>query len=326
MNRIDRLTGILLLLQSHRVITAERIAAHYEVSVRTIYRDLAALGEAGVPIIAEAGMGYSLMRGYHVPPVMFTGDEAAALFLSGQVTEQVADESLREALSAALLKIRSVLPPEKQDDLDRLGRAVGVWIRGPERRGEKAKALMRLQEAVVRRRRVRLQYDAGHRGEITARVVEPLAVLYYGRQWHLIAFCTLREAVRDFRLDRMIAWEVLDSVYSGHEDFTVEGFLDEVVQARELVSVVFDLHPRVLERVRNEFCCVLRSEERLEDGRYRVEALAGPVEWLAAWVLGFGADLEVVGPPELREQVRRQALAVAERHGAPVEENFTLLT
>src|SRR4051812_45964721 len=101
MNRIDRLTGILLLLQSHRMITAQQIADHYEISVRTVYRDIAALGEAGVPIVAEAGHGYSLMRGYHVPPVMFTENEAAALFLSGEVTEQVADESLRDALRSA---------------------------------------------------------------------------------------------------------------------------------------------------------------------------------------------------------------------------------
>ena len=94
MNRIDRLTGMILLLQGQRVITAEQIAAHFEISVRTVYRDLAALGEAGVPIVAEAGVGYSLMRGYHMPPVMFTEDEAAALFMSGEVTEQIADDSL----------------------------------------------------------------------------------------------------------------------------------------------------------------------------------------------------------------------------------------
>ncbi|MFT6379079.1 MAG: putative DNA-binding transcriptional regulator YafY, partial [Akkermansiaceae bacterium] len=84
MNRIDRLTAMILMLQSHRVVTAEQIAGHFELSVRTVYRDLSALGEAGVPIVAEAGVGYSLMPGYHMPPVMFSEEEAAALLMSGE--------------------------------------------------------------------------------------------------------------------------------------------------------------------------------------------------------------------------------------------------
>jgi predicted DNA-binding transcriptional regulator YafY len=78
MNRVDRLLALILHLQSRRVVTAEELAGHFELSVRTVYRDLNALGEAGVPIVAEAGVGYSLLRGYHLPPVMFTAAEAAA--------------------------------------------------------------------------------------------------------------------------------------------------------------------------------------------------------------------------------------------------------
>jgi len=110
MNRIDRLTAIILMLQSHRVVTAEQLAEYFEISVRTVYRDIAALGEAGVPIVAETGVGYSLMRGYNLPPVMFTQSEAAALFMSGQLAEQFGDESLQKSLSGALLKIQSALP------------------------------------------------------------------------------------------------------------------------------------------------------------------------------------------------------------------------
>ena len=182
MNRIDRLTGMILLLQSHRVITAEKIASHFEISVRTVYRDLAALGEAGVPIIGEAGMGYSLMRGYHVPPVMFTENEAAALFLSGEVTEQIADESLRGALRDALLKIRAVLPAERRDYLNRLARSVRVHLPIFSGADDEMQSLMPLQHAVVRKQCVALTYDAGRRGEITRRVVEPLGVIFYGRQ------------------------------------------------------------------------------------------------------------------------------------------------
>src|SRR6266446_6599977 len=95
MNRVDRLMAMVVQLQSRRVVRAEDIAAHFEISVRTVYRDLAALGEAGIPIVAEAGVGYSLVKGYHLPPVMFTAEEASALFLGGKLVEYLTDASSR---------------------------------------------------------------------------------------------------------------------------------------------------------------------------------------------------------------------------------------
>jgi biotin operon repressor len=115
MNRVDRLMAIVVRLQSRRVVRAEDLAAHFEISVRTVYRDLAALGEAGIPIVAEAGVGYSLVKGYHLPPVMFTADEASALSIARKLVEHLTDASLRKQMESALAKIRSVLPRERQD-------------------------------------------------------------------------------------------------------------------------------------------------------------------------------------------------------------------
>src|SRR5437870_10711526 len=129
MNRVDRLMAMVLRLQSRRVVRAEDIAAHFEISVRTVYRDIAALGEAGVPIMAEAGIGYSLVKGYHLPPVMFTTEEASALSTGGQLVEHLTDASLRRQMESALLKIRSVLPRDRQDYLDRLRRSTAVTVR-----------------------------------------------------------------------------------------------------------------------------------------------------------------------------------------------------
>jgi len=326
MNRIDRLTGMILLLQSHRLITAEQIAAHYEISVRTVYRDLAALGEAGVPIIAEAGVGYSLMRGYHMPPVMFTEDEAAALFLSGEVTEQIADESLREALRGALLKVRSVLPSERRDYLDKLSKSTRVWLKRPASQDDDChQALMRLQEAVVRRRCTTLRYDAGNRGEITTRQVDPLGVVFYGRQWHLIAYCRMRRAMRDFRLDRLVDWEVLETTFTGHEHFSLSEFLDEAIRGKQLIPVSLIFQPQVMERVHNEIRCPTVEEECLPDGRIRLDTLTGCLDWLAGWVLSFGTSVEVAEPLELRAMIRNAAFAIAEAHGGAFERNSSAL-
>ncbi|MES2474490.1 MAG: YafY family protein [Verrucomicrobiota bacterium] len=313
MNRIDRLTGMILLLQGQRVITAEQIAAHFEISVRTVYRDLSALGEAGVPILAEAGVGYSLMGGYHMPPVMFTEDEAAALFMSAELTAPVADESLRQSLRSALLKVRSVLPQEKKDYLRQLHGKVGILSRpsGPEERRE---SLMPIQRAVARRLCLRISYNTANRGAISERVVEPMGLVFYSRQWHLIAWCRWRREMRDFRLDRMTAWELIDECFENHADFSVKEFLHESIECRELTPASVLIEPSILERFRAEMHGTPVAEELLADGSVVMELLAFSLPWFAEWLLGYGARVEALEPPELRSLVREAALAVVQRH------------
>jgi len=313
MNRIDRLTGMILLLQGQRVITGEEIAAHFEISVRTVYRDLAALGEAGVPIVAEPGVGYSLVRGYHMPPVMFTEDEAAALFMSGEVTEQIADDSLKQALRAALLKVRSVLPQEKRDYLHRLKDAVGVWFRRPDD-GVKRESLMPIQDAIVRRLCLAIRYNTANRGTLTDRVVEPVGLIFYSRQWHLIAWCRVRRDFRDFRLDRMAHWEVLGECFEGHAGFSVKDFLRENIECHELTPATVLVEREVLERFRNEMPCTPVSSDEQPDGRVKLELLSFSIPWMAEWLLGFGPRVEAVQPPELRDQMGETARAIAARY------------
>lgn len=328
MNRIDRLTGIILLLQSHRVVTAEFIATHYEISVRTVYRDIAALGEAGVPIVAEAGVGYSLMRGYHVPPVMFTEHEAAALFMSGEVTEQIADDSLRDSLRSALLKIRSVLPSEKRDYLSRLKQTMSVRLQAPGSLQISHQALMPLQHAVVQKNCVFLHYNTANRGAISERTVEPLGVIFYSRQWHLIAHCRMRGEVRDFRLDRISQWDVLAETFTGHENFSMAVFLEELIQSHELVPVVLLAKPEAMERVRQFLLGTSITEIRQLDGWIRVEALSWSLDWVASSIMSYPDEVKAVSPP-LRGRIHEMAKALLAAYSEESEkfsEAETLLT
>ena len=304
MNRIDRLTGIILLLQSHRVVTAGQIAGHFEISLRTVYRDIAALGEAGVPIVAEPGVGYSLARGYHVPPVMFTDEEAAALVIGAEVTRQIADDSLRRSLGAALLKIRSVLPVDRRDYVNRLERSVNVYLGRANTLGAD---LIPLQEAVVRRRCVALRYDAGRRGAVTERVVEPLGTVFYARQWHLIAWCRLRNDLRDFRLDRVESWQVLPETFPGHEDFSMEEFLREHTDDPDRTPATVVVAREHLDRFRSEAPSPPLREEWLPDGRVRVVIPVHGPQYLVNWLLSFGTNARVEAPWELAEAVRTRA-------------------
>lgn len=175
---------------------------------------------------------------------------------------------------------------------------------------------MPLQQAVVRKQCVSLSYDAGRRGLITDRMVEPLGVIFYGRQWHLIAHCQLRNAVRDFRLDRMNHWEVLERRFSGHDDFSMKEFLAEQIASREVIPTVIHFKQEAMERVRTEYYSSSLLESSLPDGWVKVESLTSCTRWIASWLMSYGLDAEVISPEELREEIRDMAEKMVARYGA----------
>jgi len=301
-------------LQSRRVVRAEDIAARFEISIRTVYRDLEALGEAGIPIIAEAGVGYSLVKGYHLPPVMFTVEEASALSLGGKLVEHLTDASLRKQMESALLKIRSVLPLERRDYLDRLERntAVVSSVNGPLPRLS-SETLIPVQRALADRRVLAMQYQGAQRPEVTRRDVEPLGLVYYADNWHLIAYCRLRRDVRDFRTDRIRQVQVRNELFSGHDDFSLKRYLEAAAHEGKFESALVKFAPQAMDRVRREWSCRLVAEKAVTDGVV-VTLLAYSLEWLTPWILSFGSRAQVVAPQKLAQMVSKQAREVAAKY------------
>src|SRR6478736_5222842 len=126
MNRIDRLSAIIIQLQSHRLIKAQQIADKFSISLRTVYRDIHALQEAGVPVIGEAGTGYSLMEGYKLPPVMFSQDEATALLTAAKLMQSKTDANSVQHYTAALDKIKAVLRGAEKDHIEEIDERIAV--------------------------------------------------------------------------------------------------------------------------------------------------------------------------------------------------------
>ena len=314
MNRVDRLMAMVVRLQSRRVVRAEDIAAHFEISVRTVYRDLAALGEAGIPIIGEAGVGYSLVKGYHLPPVMFTAEEASALFIGGKLVEHLTDASLRKQMESAVLKIRSVLPRDRQDYLDRLERSTVVVSPGSNALPRLSSGtLIPIQRALAERRVLALDYQGAQRREMTKRQVEPLGLVYYSDNWHLIAYCRLRRDVRDFRTDRIEKLQLQNELFSGHADFSLNRYLETAAQDGKFESAQVKFTPEAMPRVRREWACRL-VEEKVDGEGVVVTLLAYSLEWLANWVFSFGSMAEVLAPETLKELVATEARLVAAKY------------
>ncbi|AKT41537.1 uncharacterized protein CMC5_057440 [Chondromyces crocatus] len=264
MNRVDRLLALIVFLQSRRFTTAEEMARHFGLSVRTIYRDLAALGEAGVPIAAEAGVGYTLMKGYHLPPVSFTVEEASALVTGGVLVAHFTDASLRAGMDAALLKIRATLSRDHQERVATLERNLGAYM------GETPPSqadLGPLQQALAHRQVVRLHYRDGGKSEPTGRTVEPLGLVYCFARWHLIAWCRTQGDYHDFRTDRMRQVTVLDETFAPREGFHIEAFVrskmpDTPTRARVKFA------PLAAERAKREWWLGVVGEERIRTRRF----------------------------------------------------------
>lgn len=309
--------AIVVYLQGRRLCRAEDMAAHFEISVRTMYRDLAALGEAGIPIMAEAGVGYSLVKGYHLPPVMFTAEEAGALFIGGKLVEKLTDASLRKHMESALLKIRSVLPRERQDHLDRLERSTAVLGKHSVAVTRMAsEALIPIQQALAERRVLTLDYLGGARRELTRRQVEPLGLIYYADNWHLIAHCRLRCDLRDFRSDRIRSLRLLNEVFTGHTDFSLPEYMETAAREDGLETVVIRFKREVMEHVRRDWNIRVEQEKEEANGEVAVTLRIYALETFASWILSFGEKAEVASPERLKSVVATEAAKVMAKYAA----------
>ena len=200
MNRIDRLFGITTLLQARRYTSAEQIAEQFGISVRTVYRDIKALGEQGIPISFEAQRGYFLVQGFFLPPVTFSADEANALLLLETLGATLADHSIGLHAAAALQKVKAVLRSPDQDRLAQL--ASGIRLHLPEYQEGATEYLAPIQSAIANRHVLELAYrdKAGHSSQ---RRVEPIGLVFYNFSWQLVGWCQLRRAYRQFRVSRV---------------------------------------------------------------------------------------------------------------------------
>jgi predicted DNA-binding transcriptional regulator YafY len=313
MNRTDRLVALVMLLQSRRVITAAEMAAHFEITERTVYRDLAALGEAGVPIVGEPGVGYRLMRGYQLPPVMFSTQEAFSLVTGGLLAERMTDDSVRGPMRTALGKLTAVLPADLQGRVHHLREAMQIHHRKP---GAGPVPLSRVQMAMAERRVLRVRYLGLQRAEATLRDVEPLGLVYYLDHWHLIAWCRSREAVRDFRVDRIQEAELLTEPSPPRPDFDLADYLACAQLPETQREADLSFHPLLMESVRRHWGPALREEAPEAQG-VRVRLLFGDVMYLARWLLSFGDKVCLHAPPSLRVAVLQAAQEAIRHHQRP---------
>ena len=222
--RLSRLTAILTQLQTKRLLTVSELAKKFSVSNRTIYRDLKALEQAGVPIINVDGTGYALMEGYRIPPVMFTENQANALILAEQLVLQNKDASFVKDYSEAIDKIKAVLKLNMQDKANLL--ADRTRFNQNVDRERNSDNLSDLQYALTNFYLTKIEYSNEADETTSNRLIEPFALLSTQENWLLVAWCRLRKAFRYFRLDRIKKLAILTEKFTPHK-MTLQEYFDK---------------------------------------------------------------------------------------------------
>lgn len=223
MNRIDRLFGILTTLQSKKHVTAAHLAERYEISVRTVYRDVRALEELGIPVSFEQPKGYFIVQGYFLPPLSFSVDEANSLILMASLAEKFADKSIARHSNNALAKIKTVLRSSVKDQTNRFSDHINVYI--PENEKTENDFLIDIQTAIAKQIIIAIEY-ADNQGVKTTREIEPIGLVFYNMQWHLIAWCWKRNDYRDFKVKQVSNITCTQQPYKKSEHIQLADFLD----------------------------------------------------------------------------------------------------
>jgi predicted DNA-binding transcriptional regulator YafY len=216
--RLPRLVAMALLLSARRRLTAEDLATHFAISLRTVYRDIAALEEAGFPVVGTAGDGYQLPATAAARPLALDEHEAEALVLAARVLERGATDTLAGTLQGAIAKLEAGLAPEAIRRLRDHRRAVHLPPEDQPRVGP----LGTLLDAIHERRVVRITYDGVASGETSAREIEPLGLVRLGAWWLVSAYCRLRGDLRTFRSDRIREAASTGEVFAPRPGMTLE--------------------------------------------------------------------------------------------------------
>lgn len=304
MNRIDRLTAILIHLQSKKIVTANEIAQRFDISKRTVYRDIRALEKAGIPIGSEAGVGYFIVDSYHLPPVGFSKEEASALLIANKLTEKLTDRTLQNNLNSALYKIRSILNISEKEFVEKIDRHIEVFSSSPILKESIPEKIMdTILKGIDLKKAIKLTYNSFSKNEDTCREVEPIGICHYSFNWHLIAYCKLREDFRDFRIDRVKSIELTDKRFSLENKPSIRDYFENVTSNNEVFLVKLLFNKAILPEINHAKYYFGFFEEKDLGSKIEMSFLSNSVDYIGKWIITLLDNVEIIGPESLKAYI-----------------------
>lgn len=222
MNRIDRLFGILTMLQSKKYVTGEKIAEKFNISVRSVYRDIKALNEQGIPVSFEPYRGYFVVNGYFLQPVSFSTEEANALLLMESIVSGFADRSIHAHYASALTKVKAVLRSSQKDSVEKL--AGNIRFQAPPCFIQDYHYLSTIQQAIGTQKVLEIEYTNLQK-EVSKRKAEPIGLIFYAFAWHLIGWCHLKKDYRDFKVARILRLRCTEEDFSRSTHLPINDYM-----------------------------------------------------------------------------------------------------
>lgn len=302
MNKIERLSAILIKLQSRKYITASQIADQYQISLRTVYRDLHILEQSGVPITAIPGMGYSLVDGYRLPPLMFTPDEACSFLMAERLLDGQSDESTSLIYKSGMDKIRAALKASDRDILENLEENIGLLQhKDAIREGGSPYILSPVLQSIRDKKSVEINYK-NYSEQITVREVEPVGLCFMNNQWYLLAWCCLRGDYRTFKLTRIVSALPTENQFTRNH-LPLKMLFDKMYGADIVHYISLKIEKTAMWLTGgNRYH---RLVEKKECGEYYICRYATfSTELFARWFLSFADKAEIIEPIEVKGLVR----------------------
>lgn len=305
----------MIYLQSKSRVTMDQLETKFELTRRTLFRDIKALIEGGLPIGGDAGTGYFIVEGYHLPPVVFNKEEASALLLGAKFVAHQADAETSSRFDQALTKVKAVMKYGDKEHLDRLEENITVMPGpGTQTLGSPASHLQVIQEGIALQHTLTFDYYSAYNDQVTSREVEPLGLVYYSNRWHLMAFCRLRQDLRDFRTDRIKKVTMNAQTFEREAHPSYLDFLNKTLLGTDALEATIKVDAegsRIMREHKYNFGFV--SEE--QEDSWTVMTFSTPsYEYLCRWLISYTSSIRLLGPEELKQTMRRLVDDLREVH------------
>ncbi|MGD2145251.1 MAG: YafY family protein [Anaerolineae bacterium] len=310
-----RLVTLIMLLQRRPKQKAADLAQQLGVSVRTIHRYINMLDDIGIPVYSERGPhgGFSLVRGYKMPPLVFTPQEAVAVYLGTSLVEEIWGQLYADAARSVTAKLDNVLPDDQRQEVAWARRSLVATGMHRADHTSLAPLLEKLRRAARQQRRITMVYQGRSHRWPMQREVDPYALVHRWGWWYVVGHCRLRDAMRTFRVDRIQSLSLREEVYTVPHDFDIHQYLAKESWFPLQIQVRMRFTPEAAVEALEEPAYWDTVEEQ-PDGSLEVTFSASDLDWAVRVALGFGPRATVLEPEALRQRVYEWASAVSERY------------
>lgn len=314
-NVATRLLSVIWMLQTRPSWKAGELADELNVSERTVHRYMGMLEDMGIPIYSERGPygGFSLVRGYRLPPLLFSAEEATVLYMGANLIREVWGLTYEDAVTSVTAKLDNVLPDELRQEVARARQSLVVGGLAQRDYRPWDATLHTLRQCIIERHCLSLTYRTPGQEEESCRVIEPYALTFQWGLWYLVGFCHLREEMRTFRVDRIQQATALDQSFTMPRDFSVREYLARSLWVEPKYQIAVELEASVATKARDLYGHWMDLQEQ-PDGSTIARFGVNNLDWTTGWVLSYGSEARALEPPELVERVRQAAQGALRRY------------